>query len=382
MNNKVLVVQYRLLHYRVELFQKLRSMCQARGIEFCLVHGQPTASELKKRDVGVIDWADAVTNRYINIRGRDILWQSFPAKHRDADLVVMMQENRLLSNYPWLFWGNGTKAKTGYWGHGRNFQTDAPNGWREKWKKMLVGRVDWWFAYTQMTRDILVQDAYPDDRITVLDNAIDNQAFVNDLNAVGDDQLAVLRAELDLAPSARVGLFCGSLYPDKRIGFMVKAADRIRAAMPDFHWVVIGDGPSAQEIKDAALSRPWLHWVGVQKGAEKAAYFRLAHVVLNPGLVGLHILDSFCAGVPMVTTTDARHSPEVVYLENGVNGLMVAGDAAAYGDAIVELLNDTPRYAALRQGALAGAERYTLDNMVNNFVDGIERCLAAPKKTR
>jgi hypothetical protein len=34
----------------------------------------------------------------------------------------------------------------------------------------------------------------------------------------------------------------------------------------------------------------------------------------------------------------------------------------------------------MRTNALADAKRYTLDNMVERFAEGIERCLAAPKK--
>ena len=101
-----------------------------------------------------------MTNRYVYLRGRDILWQPFPEKYRDGGLVVVLQENRLLSNYLWLFWRNGRKAKIGYWGHGRNLQAGAPTGLNEKWKLLLVGRVDWWFAYTQMTREILLGDGF------------------------------------------------------------------------------------------------------------------------------------------------------------------------------------------------------------------------------
>jgi len=377
---KVIIVQYRLLHYRLELFERLRKACETRCITLHLVHGQPTKREEKKRDVGTLPWADIVVNRYVSIGGKDVLWEPFPAQHRDADLVIFMQENRLLSNYPRLFLRGLYKAKVGYWGHGRNFQTDRPAGLLEKWKQFLVGRVDWWFAYTDMTKDILLADGYPTERITVLDNAIDNDGFVADLASITDARLVELRDELGLPDDAQVGLFCGSLYPDKRLDYMVAAADKIYAALPDFHLLVIGDGPSASEIKEAAASRPWLHWVGVRKGIEKAAYFRLAHVVLNPGLVGLHVLDSFCAGVPMVTTTDARHSPEIAYLKDGENGLVVKGDAGAYADAIIDLLQNPSRYAQLQAGALAGAQRYTLQNMVENFANGIERCLMMDRK--
>ncbi|MDP3334169.1 MAG: glycosyltransferase family 4 protein [Methylococcaceae bacterium] len=377
---KVIIVQYRLLHYRVELFERLRKACETKGIELHLVHGQPTKREEKKRDVGTLPWADVVVNRYVSIGNKDVLWQPFPAKHNDADLVVVMQENRLLSNYPWLFLRGLHKVKVGYWGHGRNFQADRPAGLLEKWKQFLVGRVDWWFAYTDMTKDILLADGYPTERITVLDNAIDNEGFLADLASITVTRLAELRNELGLPEGAHVGLFCGSLYPDKRLDYMVAAADKIHAALPDFHLLVIGDGPSAAEIKEAAASRPWLHWVGVRKGIEKAAYFRLAHVVLNPGLVGLHVLDAFCAGVPMVTTSDARHSPEIAYLKDGENGLIVHGDAGAYAAAIVALLQNPSGYTQLQAGALAGAQRYTLQNMVENFANGIERCLLMARK--
>jgi hypothetical protein len=34
----------------------------------------------------------------------------------------------------------------------------------------------------------------------------------------------------------------------------------------------------------------------------------------------------------------------------------------------------------MRDAALKSAERYTLDNMVKNFCDGVERCLSLPRK--
>ncbi len=377
---KVVILQHRLLHYRLELFEQLRKACEARGIKLHLVHGQPTQREEKKRDVGTLPWPDRVVNRYFSIGNKDILWQPFPTQHRDADLVIVMQENRLLSNYPWLLLRGLHKAKIGYWGHGRNFQTRRPTGLLEKWKQFLVGRVDWWFAYTDMTKDILLADGYPAERITVLDNAIDNEGFVADLTSITDIRLAELRNELGLQQGTQIGLYCGSLYPDKRLDYMVAAADKIQAALPNFHLLIIGDGPSAAEIKEAAVTRPWLHWLGVRKGIEKAAYFRLADVVLNPGLVGLHVLDSFCAGVPMVTTSDARHSPEIAYLKDDENGLIVQGDAGAYAEAIIGLLQNPSRYAQLQAGALAGAQHYTLQNMVEHFADGIERCIMMGRK--
>ncbi len=378
---KVVICQYRLLHYRTGLFEQMRQACAQRGVDLQLLHGQATRREAPKKDEGALPWAHKVVNKVWEVGNRDWIWQPLPRALRDADLVVVMQENRILSNYPLLLARLWSPRRIGYWGHGVNFQSDAPAGLREKWKRFLLNRVDWWFAYTAMTVDILKQSGYPADRITQLDNAIDNQAFARDLASVTADQIAALRHEIDAPEGAPIGLFCGSLYPDKRLDYMIEAADRIHAELPAFRLVVIGDGPSAATIRQAMETRPWLKWQGVRKGVEKAAWFKLADVVINPGLVGLHILDSFCSGTPMVTTAESRHSPEIAYLKDGVNGLVVHGDAGRYADAVISLFKDGARLETIKQAALADARHYTLEHMVEQFADGIVRCVGLPKKS-
>ncbi len=380
-SHHVVCFQQRLTHYREAFFQLSRESLAERGIRFDLVHGRPDAAAQTKNDRGNLPWAHEVKEVTLKLGGTSGVWVPMAKRMPSPELVIVTQENKLLANYAWLLRRHLGGAKVALWGHGRNFQTDAPAGLREKWKKLLVGRVDWWFAYTQATRDILLSNGYPDGRITVLDNAIDNEAFQVNLASITASDLAGLRARVGAGDTAPIGLFCGSLYPDKRIGFMIDAADRIRAAIPDFGLVVIGDGPGADEVKAAAVSRPWLHWMGALKGREKAAWFRLASVVMNPGATGLHILDSFCAGVPLATMADSRHGPEIAYLESGMNGLIVLGGASHYAQAIVRLLRDAQTIERLRQGALESARRYTLANMVKQFADGIVSCLAAERKS-
>lgn len=134
----------------------------------------------------------------------------------------------------------------------------------------------------------------------------------------------------------------------------------------------MGDGPSMSQMHDAASSRPWLHLLGVRKGREKALYFRMGDVMLNPGLVGLHIVDAFCSGLVMMTTRTARHSPEVAYLRDGENGVYGGDTPEAYSRAVLDVIQDPGRLQKMKQAALADSERYTLQNMVRRFADGIE----------
>ncbi|TAN41242.1 MAG: glycosyltransferase [Nitrospirae bacterium] len=374
---KLVICQHRLLHYRVRLFEFLRIECSRRGIELHIVCGQASRSESAKKDEGNLPWAHKVENYFWEAGNVDLVWQPFPSKLKDADLVILMQENRILSNYPLLLSRLWNKREIAFWGHGRNFQSYAPQGLRERWKMWLLNKVDWWFAYTKLTEGILLANGFPKERITCLNNAIDNDAFVFDLKNVSAEAADRLLRELDLAEDAPLGLFCGSLYPDKRIKFMIDAAAIIHERMPGFRFVVIGDGPSSAELQELIKDKSWAYWVGVKKGAEKACYFKIAKVVLNPGMVGLHIVDAFCAGLPLITTSSARHSPEIAYLENGVNGCIVDGSATDYAEAVIDLLRNKGSYEAMCAAALKSSERYTLENMAKNFVDGIEACLKA-----
>jgi glycosyltransferase involved in cell wall biosynthesis len=231
-----------------------------------------------------------------------------------------------------------------------------------------------------MTVDILTKAGYPQQQITCLNNAIDTGAFKRDLSAVSDADVAEVQQALGIAPNATVGIFCGSLYPDKKLDLLVEACDRIRRESPEFHCVVLGDGPSMPTLLEAAASRPWLHLLGVTTGAKKALYFRMASFMLNPGLVGLHVVDAFCAGLVMVTTSGARHSPEVCYLRDGINGVVTSDSADDYAHRVLALIHDPVALANLRAVSLADADVYTLEKMVANFTDGITRCLAGDNR--
>ena len=100
----------------------------------------------------------------------------------------------------------------------------------------------------------------PGEAYYLLENSIDNEGFQNDLSAISPDRLTHLREDLGANIESRVGLFCGSLYPDKRVDYMIAAADRIHAELPGFRLVVIGDGPSAPDIRAAAETRKWVKY--------------------------------------------------------------------------------------------------------------------------
>ncbi len=373
---KVAIVQYRLLHYRLRLFELLRERLRGSGVELMLVYGQASKTERSRKDEGRLDWATSVRNRFLRLGGKDLVWQPLPPAASELALIVVMQENRLLSNY-WLqirraFGG----PRLAFWGHGRNYQSTAPQGLREQWKTWWLRRVDWWFAYTESSHRYVIENGFPPERVTTLDNAIDGSGFESDLQAIAPDAITRAATDLGIAEGSQVAIYCGSIYAEKRIDVLLESADLLRLRLPAFHLLVVGEGPDSGLMKEAAASRPWLHMLGPRKGHEKALYYRLAQVMLNPGLVGLHVVDAFVAQTPLVTQVSALHSPEYDYLVDGKNGRAVASDSAdAYATAVAELFVQPGRLSAMREQCARDAKRYTLENMAANFAAGIVACL-------
>ncbi|MCY7305789.1 MAG: glycosyltransferase family 4 protein [Rhodoferax sp.] len=363
---RVVCVQRRLTHYRVPLFERMRVLLAQQGVTFELVYGDPTPDERSKRDGGSLAWGKHVPCHYF--WQNRLCWQNFGSTTRGADLVIVTQENKLLYNL--LAVSLRRPKRLAFWGHGRNFQSLNAEGLSERFKRWTSRHVDWWFAYTGLS-ELLVQNmGFRDSRITNLENAVDTHVLADQCEHVTLADVAAHRSRLNLGDGLS-GIFVGSLYAEKRLEFLLEAGKRLAAEVPGFHLVVVGDGPQRWVVEAAAQQEPWLRYTGPVHGFEKAVSLRAASLMLNPGLVGLGILDAFVAGLPLVTTDCKLHSPEIDYLRNGENGLMTADSIDAYVAACRHLLLDSDARRKMGAAGSQDAARYTMENMTQRFCAGV-----------
>ncbi len=366
----VVIVQRRLTNYRVPLFETLRDVLAARHIRLELLVGKGTPDEEKRRDTGKLTWAVPVPT-YNFANGR-LCWQPIYRYLNSASLIILTQENALLANHLLILLPHGYKIA--FWGHGANLQNISHNGFKERYKRWITPRVDWWFAYTQMSADLVKTTGFPSDHITVLNNAVDTAELQAMRKSVTADETRTLRDYLGFGDGP-VGVFLGSLYKNKRLDFLFSAAISIRREVSNFHLLIIGDGPDRDKVRAYCDAHSWVRWVGALFGREKIVHLSTAQVMLNPGLVGLGIVDSFACELPMLTTSCGIHSPEIVYLDNGRNGIITANNLVSYVEASARLLHDDNTLGVLRAGCALSASKYTLENMVHKFAEGIESAL-------
>jgi len=373
---EVVFIHSSVKHYREAFFDALHDGLRLKGIKLKIVFGEPTFREQSKGDTFAFErpWAKPVKNIWF-FKER-LLYQPVWKEVKTADLVIVEQANKHLINYLLLLSRRFLGIKVAFWGHGRNSQA-RPGDIRERFKRMMLRTPDWWFAYTQTVSDYLNERGVRPEAITTVQNSIDTTSFKHDLNLVSAEDLERVRKRHGLGVNDMIGLFCGSLYPEKRIDFLLESACKIKEKIPNFNLIVLGGGQLRHLVEHAATETDWIHFVGPCFGTTKAEYFRLANLFLGPVSLGLSIIDAFCAGLPVVTTDRRRHGPEIDYLNHGVNGLCSTFDSTAYAELIAELCADQSLLVHLQQGAIQSGEKYSLETMVTNVCGGIIHCLAS-----
>jgi glycosyltransferase involved in cell wall biosynthesis len=172
-----------------------------------------------------------------------------------------------------------------------------------------------------------------------------------------------------------VGLYCGGMISEKRLGFIINACKQIKKKLPRFQMIFIGAGEESQIVEIEVAMNNWMHFVGPKLGKERVKFFKITDVLLMPGVVGLAILDSFAMKTPLITTDHSYHGPEIEYLKNYWNGLIIPDALESYSEAVVRALKSKNMIADLKQHCRESALKYTIDKMVRNFVDGVLKSL-------
>jgi glycosyltransferase involved in cell wall biosynthesis len=371
---RAVILQPRCELYRTTFYERLRTLLASKDVSLDLIYGE--SNDYDAVCTGHVTGAIEVPSRYLYFGKRFLVWQPVLRHIRGADLVIIQQNSANLINYPILILRKLRVLRVALWGHGRCLQAGERRPIREAFKAWYSKQVDYWFAYTDLSRDLVEQLGFPAEKITVVNNAIDSGPLIAqyDRTMSGDDR--ALRVRLGIPEDARVGLYCGRFYADKRLRFLFEAASEVRRRCLRFHLVIIGEGTSEREVVDyAQANSEWIHFVGPKYGIERVPYFRIAACQLNPGLVGLGIVDSFAMLTPIITTDNSIHSPEIAYLKNGLNGIMTPNLVSAYSDAVLHYLNDEQYQATLRSGCYKARDAYTVEEMANRFAAGVMQAL-------
>lgn len=371
----VAIVQRVITHYRLSFYRRLSDMLANKSIKLTVLAGDARHEEAFKDALGEVGCGIRVCNHYLC---GDIYWQPLLGKLKDFDLVIVEQANSALLNYPLLLRRKlfGKHPLIAYWGHGAALNRQHARPVRDGFKRFLTRQVDWWFSYTSLSKSIVMDAGFPGNKICLVNNSTDT----TDISAVYEvcvktDRTSI-RNELGLNADGPVLIYCGRLYKNKALPFLIDSCRIARERLPNLSLLVIGDGPLGSWLGDVADKEAWVRPVGAKYGHEKALHLVASDIFVLPSNVGLSILDGFSACLPVVVARFNNHGPEIVYLEDGVNGALTEAKPEAYAEVLVKLAKDEPLRKKMGEAAKMTAAKYSVQGMAENFAEGVERALA------
>jgi L-malate glycosyltransferase len=368
----VTIVQTRLPQYRVPLFERMRNHLSQKGVRLEVVYGQPTGSRRLQGDSCQLEWGTLRKHRRVPLGQGAIQYAALGRRVRVADLVIFPEFAGYIPSYQALLRRAMSRQKlVAAWGHGPAKNDFAASTLSRSLRTGIATRFDWWFSYTPGTSRRLAAVGFPLERTSTIYNAIDTTELRSQVARSRRDGYSFREAAIEL-------VYVGALREDKRVVHLVDIGDELERALGDtrFRIHVVGSGAEEAKLRNLGRSRPWLRIHGRLFGVDKAHVLAAATAVISPGYVGLSVFDGLCAGLPTVIYRDISHAPESEYLVHGRNAVLVRPSSAkAMAAAVVDLHSDTDTRQMLGANAHTDSHRYTIDQMAENFADGIMDCL-------
>lgn len=183
-------------------------------------------------------------------------------------------------------------------------------------------------------------------------------------------------------PSRRyVSIVANLRNPVKNHPMFLRAAARVRAAVPDAGFVIAGEGELMKELRDLAAQLGIQDDVSFIGRCDSVADLLFASDigVLSSKAEGFAnaILEYMAAGLPVVAT-DVGGAREAI--AEGETGYLVAsGDHERMADRIIELLNEPKRARVIgERGRVFVAEKFSCDRHLQNTLELYDDLLSAP----
>lgn len=222
--------------------------------------------------------------------------------------------------------------------------------------------VDLYIALTQFARQKFIQAGLPAEKIVVKPN------FVYPDPGIGEGR-------------GGYALFVGRLSPEKGIGTLLKAWEKLRGKVP---LKIVGDGPLAPQETNAVEPVPGVEWLGRKSSKEVYELMGNANMLIFPSewyeTFGRVAIEAFAKGTPVIA---ANIGAIAELVESGRTGLNFhPGDPEDLAAKVDWALTHPKELAWMRQQARAEFEaKYTAKQNYQMLMEIYERIYCAPKES-
>ncbi|SEK81934.1 glycosyltransferase [Nitrosovibrio tenuis] len=186
------------------------------------------------------------------------------------------------------------------------------------------------------------------------------------------DKSAYLHSIIKGSPDAQLVGFIGRLAPEKGPDVFIKVASIVLKTLKNCHFVLVGDGPLREKLKDdidnLGLNK-YVHMVGLQSDMPQV-YASLDLVVSTSysEAMPLAIIEGMASGLPVISTNVGG---VIDIVEVGRTGFLNnLNDLNGIADNVVTLMSDRSMRQAMGSAARKRAEKnFELSSSVNQTID-------------
>ena len=197
----------------------------------------------------------------------------------------------------------------------------------------------------------IVARGVPEERVTVIPNAVDIEEF-----RFGTPADEALERELGLAGKTVIG-FIGSFYAYEGLDLLVQALPRVLQARPEARLLLVGGGPQEQALRAAVRAvglEDKVVFTGRVPHGEVQRYYSLVDVFAYPRhsmrlteiVTPLKPLEAMAQGQLLVASDVGGHRELIRDGETGM--LFKAGSVPALAEAILRMLGERSRWPQIR----------------------------------
>jgi len=260
-----------------------------------------------------------------------------------------------------------SNGRIAFWGHGEENSRHFSKIER-RIRKILLNFADFFFVYTKSGYEYLVKNSsFKPNQIIIVNNSTDTEYLSQIVNQIKSNS----RIETSTS-SLQIGCFA-SLEKSKKVEKVFEIHQILSDKIPNIKTLICGDGPDRSKLESSAPNG--IHFTGRLSPQNLAKVSQGLFALVAPGPVGLVVTDSFALGVPLIVSSNQNHGPEFSYLQNGYNCIIIEDRIDEYVQAVLRLGNDPMLQRVLSRGMKESLGLYGINQMTNNFLDGITKCL-------
>lgn len=204
------------------------------------------------------------------------------------------------------------------------------------------------------------------DRIVVVYNGVNLARF----GGSGREQTGPLREEFGIPPESPVIVTAAHFIPEKGVEYLLEGAKRVVAEKPEALFLLVGDGPQSQVLRQQAAElgiQDNVRFTGLRSDVHRL--MEMADIVAVPSVwqepAGLVVIEGMASGRPVVATR-VGGIPE--YLVDQVTGILVEPRSPEeLAAALLRLLNSPAEAQSMgRAGRERAASLFSMERWVSD----------------